>query len=258
MMVRLICLLLATSFVFSNAYGETADTSGARLFDLETPLFGKTADKTKRAWEKEFIATGVAYEKNPENYITRILNWFQIGSPNQPAYSYLNNYTANHNRYYYSDFIHASPEYLAIYDKSIYESVYLFNHVDRSGGNIMQLWNLFGSIVSDAVSPLLKPGNKERIYVLNLVSVWECLKSAPEYNDKLEALYNLLEESYLWSDVVTTTMRPLMCPAVTLRLERMDAYLVQWYYSFWVRRHHEGNAEEIYHIMKVMLQEAAS
>jgi hypothetical protein len=240
--------------------GECAEQDtlpSPHLFNLEPALFGKGADKTFRTWEKDFIDLGLAYEEHPGNYVREFLGWFGFSPSNHNVYQYFDTYSYKSGDYYYQEFATGDPDVL-YYEKEVYQSAYLFHHLDRSGGNISSLWNVFGSIINETVSPLLRPGRQERIYALNLISAWECLKQNPGYDQKMIHLYNLLEESYWRSDVVWSYLSPMMCPAVTERIEKMAPDRVLWFYTFWARRHHEGNAEAVYRIMKIMLNEGAS
>jgi hypothetical protein len=251
------CLILLGSLrAYPAALPNTPpDSTDLHLFDFDTPFFGPGADQTFREWEKDFIAFGKKVEQTPVGYIRHVIGWLEINDGNRMLSDYKLSYMANSGIYSYMYLLNNSdPMY---WDKHYVRDTYLFTHISRSGENISRLWNNFGYLVEEVISPHIQAGKIERVYVKILLDTWTCITEKKNYRKKLDAIYKKLVSKSPGPDDMLDYVEPLICTDINNRLTQAEGYSytpnIQWLYTFWVRRYHEGNAEVTAGILESLL-----
>ena len=222
------------------------------LFELDNPDYTKESNPERYQWEQEFIAFAKETEKKPENYVRHILKLMEINGESHELITYRSNYMWHFYTYYYDQFKDPAGY---LYEKPEIKKAYLHCHISRSAENINRLWSVFGPIVSEIAAPSLKEGSPERGYIQTLVNNWDCMKGTKNYSKKLDEIYVKLSENYYYGDELWAMLKPLMCKSnskngsVSFSWDSDRA----WVYTFWVRRHHEGNADAVYTILKSLI-----
>lgn len=246
-------LIFATGLFFTSV-GWSLNADSTQLFDFSKSLFPNGADQTRLELEKEFIEYGKKTELTPKNYVRHLLSWFKSEGEGYDLGTYRYSYLNNSNRYYYENFADTSQEIWG--QKSYIQKGYLFFHISRDAKNIERLWNIFDDLVLEIIAPYMEDGRREKLYVQILMEAWDCISEKKNYEKKLDEIYgDLVEYGYYSVDDYSKT---IACPSVNNRLiTPTDEYLQYekgWIYSFWVRRHHEGNAEVTYKILQRLLE----
>lgn len=235
--------------ILSNTIGFSQDK---HLFELDNPDYTKESNPERYQWEQEFIAFAKETEKKPENYIRHILKLIEINGESHELITYRGNYMWHFYTYYYDEF--KKPDgYL--YEKPEIKKAYLHCHIGRSSENITRLWSVFGPLFTEIASPCLQEGRPERGYIQTLVNNWDCMKGTKNYSKKLDEIYFKLNQGYYYGDELWTILKPVMCKSGTKNGSVYFEYDSDraWVYTFWVRRHHEGNADAVYTILKGLI-----
>lgn len=226
-----------------------------KLFDFSQPSFVDGADKKRSDWEKDFIAFGRTTETTaPQNYVKHLIKRFALdGTVDNDLYIYRYNYSYGSGRYSYENF--ADGDQMLWADKTETREGYLFHHISRDPENLRFLWSIFDNLVEAALEPYLRKGARERYYIEILTETWECISSKKNYAKKLDALYLKILDQGVYA--ILEHSKGIECQTLNSKLSLSSGqsleYEKDWIYSFWIRRHHEGNAEATYEILTSLL-----
>lgn len=230
--------------------------SDQHLFDFDEPLFGDDADNTQKEWENDFIEFGRELEKTPVGYIRHVLGLLDFNGDSKSLEEYKSNYLWNTGLYGYQFF--AAPNSEIYFTKESLREAYLISHVSRSEENVTRLWDNFGYLAVEVISPYMSVGRKERTYVQGLIDTWTCITEKKHYEKKLKDIYEQITLLKPNCDELVDYVKPLMCESLNQQFTRTSDYSksrdVQWIYTFWVRRYHEGNVEVTFKILESLIK----
>lgn len=139
---------------------------------------------------------------------------------------------------------------------------FLVSNMSREKGQVMQLFNRYEELLYCLIPEELYKESAMHLYVRTLLYTYEQLHCQEEdYNALMTRFYDLgLEvERVGWEaeERVFSEYEPYIDDIIHERFESTQLYLdsrfsrtVQWFYSFWARRHHEGNDEVVHEILQ--------
>lgn len=229
-------------------------TKDGHLFEL-TPLFANDPNPTRRQWEQDFITFAKKIEEKPQGYVRHVLGVFTNGEYQGNLSDWRLSFTWNSNRYSYEGFASYAPE---TYQKEAVREGYLLSRISRDGDNIERLWGAYGTVAEEVLGVFFSTFPKMKDNLGILVTTWECISSTKKYKKKLDKLYQQLDTYEISHYELYEHLGSLRCPEADSKMVGDDFKYTsnrEWIYSFWIRRHHEGNAEVVYTIFKSLIEE---
>ncbi|MEO0895458.1 MAG: hypothetical protein AAFY71_03490 [Bacteroidota bacterium] len=144
--------------------------------------------------------------------------------------------------------------------KSLLRS-YIITRLDRSPDQLYSRFLTYQGLIYSIIPPSFYHGSVLSDYTETLIAVYEELQKEERLESKMNSLYQKLNDlsgfcsvaeshGQILGDLVSDQTKEKFDD--TYDLCTLDPVFndANWFYSFWVRRYHEGNAEAVYTILK--------
>lgn len=124
---------------------------------------------------------------------------------------------------------------------------YFVYRIDRSPDNIQRIWDALGSTLMNRIDRALYTELHIKKWLDLHLATYEHLRSQPNYKTQLTNAYNQLQREHS-NDHSIYDQAEFLSPLMENDPYESDSSLTA--YSFWMRRHHEGNADVVAQILK--------
>jgi len=254
MKIIIILILAAGSFGFFLP-SSSLSLFKTPIFDLKGSVLKDTAEQFRKDEEKVFKAYGKQYQKDPKTFFELALKEkLHIDTPNKTMAFYKGHYLHEFRQPFVVFKDYNRNRVMSDYTERGKFS-YAFNRINRNSENIAKLYKKYGKIALAIYKSEVDKNDNLNQHVHALLECHKCIYSKPNPTLLLDTIgANLLNLNHSFlTNTMGAQLKPLFCEHIIEEYTRPGKWNtdfdVNWLYSFWVRRHLEGNSAIIYKIL---------